>query len=183
MTLHYFNFEEWKHSFQMVEHTNVVVRKYSKIRWLLSWLGKVPRKALDIQIFPLPNFTTKLLFSMGNHGMRRSSFFLLLFYSLSRIGKGGFYSRVVRTSFFVGSWFTVGGCIDVSGADIWERKGGKFMIAISECLHYSVSSLAYITYQNPLSLVLHDNCKSFWDTTIWEGQVLFQKRLLMSWDL
>ena len=89
----------------------------------------------------------------------------------------------VCTSFFVGSWFTVGGCIDVSGADIWERKGGKFMIAISECLHYSVSSLAYITYQNPLSLVLHDNCKSFWDTTIWEGQVLFQKRLLMSWDL
>ena len=72
-----------------VTHKCCSTKNKPKIRWLLSWLGKVPRKALDIQIFPLPNFTTKLLFSMGNHGMRRSSFFLLLFYSLSRI-EGGF---------------------------------------------------------------------------------------------
>ena len=75
-----------------VTHNYWSTKNKPKIRWLLSWLGKVPRKALDIQIFPLPNFTTKLLFSMGNHGMRRSSFFLLLFYSLSRI-EGGFLKK------------------------------------------------------------------------------------------
>ena len=75
-----------------VTHKCCSTKNKPKIRWLLSWLGKVPRKALDIQIFPLPNFTTKLLFSMGNHGMRRSSFFLLLFYSLSRI-EGGFLKK------------------------------------------------------------------------------------------